>query len=310
MSFFKQDLRRSNGSPFYYASVYEWQQKETTEGLGTYPISGGIGSALTLTDLDDLIENIYFAYDVMGSTGTFTTQIANVGIAAEDLISDFLVIYQDRLVASPFYQSHATTEWDYVVRHIKNQIVAAFNINMAKYIKLLESMGYKYDPTANYDMTEISGDAEKEGILEDNKSIRGSKVKTETAPETQVKHYTTTYDDAATGRLDSYDVQQYNGTYKVDQGNVPIKETKEYYEGEDPGDTIIRKHNDQVSLTVDDITTPNADKANTHKLIRRGNIGVTTTQQMIEAQRELVKFSLEREILKDIEDAILLKTYG
>lgn len=310
MSFFKQDLRRSNGSPFYYASVYDWQQKEITEGLGVYPISSGIGSALTLTDLDDLIENIYFAYDVMNSNGTFSTQIANVGIAAEDLIKDFLVIYQERLVASPFYQSHATTEWDYVVRHIKDQIVAAFNINMAKYIKLLESMGYKYDPTANYDMTEISGDAQKEGALEDNKSIRGAKTKTETAPELRTTHYTSTYDDTATGRLDNYDVQTYEGTYAIDPDtNVPVKVTKEFYEGENPGDTVTRTHTNQVSLTQDEITTPTADKANTHKLIRRGNIGVTTTQQMIEAQRELVKFSLEREILKDIEDAILLKCY-
>lgn len=309
MSFLRRDIQRSNGSFFTYAPIYDWQQKETVEGLGIYPISGAVGTALEDTGLDDLISDIYFAYDTMASDGTITTSIANVGIGESQFIEDFLNTNLERIVAQPFYQGHGP-EWTRVCTLLKDKLITAINLNMQKYIKLLETMGFKYDPTANYDMTEISGDAQKEGPLEDNKSIRGAKTKTETAPQLKTTHYTSTYDDTATGRLDSYDVQAYEGTYAIDSAtNVPIKVTKEFYEGDKPGDTITRSHTEQVSLTQDEITTPSADKANTHKLIRRGNIGVTTTQQMIEAQRELVKFSLEREIMKDLEDAILLRCY-
>lgn len=309
MSFLRRDIQRSNGSCFTYAPVYDWQQKELVEGLGVYPISGAIGTALENTELDDLISDIYFVYDTVASDGTVTTSIANVGIGEQQFIEDFLNINLERIVAQPFYQGHGP-EWTRVYNLIKDKLVAAINLNMTKYIKLLETMGFKYDPTANYDMTEIGGDAQKEGDLEDKKSIRGAKTKTETAPELKTTHYTSTYDDTTNGRLDSYDVQTYQGTHAIDSDTgVPIKVTKEFYEGTDPGDTVTRKHTAQVSLTQDEITTPSADKANTHKLIRRGNIGVTTTQQMIEAQRELVKFSLEREIMKDLEDAILLRCY-
>lgn len=309
MSFLRRDIQRSNGSRFTYAPVYDWQQKEIVEGLGVYPISGAIGTAVESTGLDDLIEDIYFVYDTVASDGTVTTSVANVGIGEEQFIEDFLITNVERIVAQPFYEGHGP-EWTRVCTFLRDKLVTAINLNMAKYIKLLETMGFKYDPTANYDMTEIGGEAEKEGALEDNKSIRGAKTKTETAPELRTTHYTSTYDDTATGRLDNYDVQTYEGTYSIDpETNVPIKITKEFYEGENPGDTVTRTHTGQVSLTQDEITTPSADKANTHKLIRRGNIGVTTTQQMIEAQRELVKFSLEREIMKDLEDAILLRCY-
>lgn len=310
MSFLSRDIRRSNGSRFTYAPVYDWQQKELTEGVNVYPISGAIGSAIGNTNLDDLIQNIYFAYDTVESDGSVKTSIANVGIGHDQLINDFLNLNLERIVAQPFYEGYGQ-EWVRVCDLIEDKLETTINLNMSRYIKLLETMGFKYDPTANYDLYEIGGEAEKEGELEDNRSVRGKKVKTETAPQTKVSHYTSTYDSTAE-RFESKDVQEYNGNYAADENQVPIKVTKDYYEAqgqETPGETEIKKHTGQVSLTQDEITTPTADKANTHKLIRRGNIGVTTTQQMIEAQRDLVKFSLEREIIKDLEDAILLRCY-
>ena len=48
---------------------------------------------------------------------------------------------------------------------------------------------------------------------------------------------------------------------------------------------------DTTTLTIDD-TTYTADKINAHEMTRSGNIGVTTTQQMIQSTIDLYAKSL------------------
>lgn len=305
MSFTHRDLKFGCN---YYETVENWQ-KTPIPGSGTtgqYCVSGMMDEAFD--DIDTRFDHIYVIVEELNSSGEKQTTIEDIGFTLDQLELDFISEYADRLMYMPYYpESNDGNARSYT--RMKNVLAAVVRQNYGKWIKLMETLGYTYDPISNYDMQEISGDAEKEGAREDNKSIRGQKVITESAPETQVKVYTTTFDDDTTGRLQNYSTQEYKGTYPVDN-NVPVKRTKEFYEGDNPGETSTLTHTNQVSLTQDTITTPSADKAYTHKLIRRGNIGVTTSQQMIEAQRDLVKFSLEREILNDIANAVLLKTWG
>ena len=301
----KSDCRFGKAPSFY----------DTVEGWEDDYFPGVVTDIITdvYDDYDDKFEHIYVVVEVNDSYGAKTTTIEDVGFTKAQLAKDFIDLYNERLMFMPRYYGAPADHYEAYTRsysRMKDSLETCFRTNLWKYLKLLETLGYSYDPISNYDMQEISGDAEKEGAREDNKSIRGQQVTTETAPELKTSTYTTTFDDDTAGRLEGYSVQEYEGSYKVDAGNVPIKETKKFYEGDNPGETSTLTHTNQVTLTQDEITTPSADKAYTHKLIRRGNIGVTSSQELIKAQRELVKFSLEREILNDMADALLLKVWG
>ena len=52
------------------------------------------------------------------------------------------------------------------------------------------------------------------------------------------------------------------------------------------------------------------DKMEVEKLIRQGNIGVTKTTELIEAQREMVKFSIIDEYFNDLNKVIMVGNWG
>lgn len=308
MSFLRRDIHNGFGCP-YYVPVGKWNSKIVPSPLGPLEYScvyGVIANAITANDIDDFTKNIYITVETLTNEGAKQTTIANIGFDEDDIVEDFVSLYFERLVMQPYYDNDDGVYNSY--SRLSNVAKSEMRINKYKYLKLLETLGYTYDPTANYDMVETSGDAEKEGKLDQKKTIQGDKVTTESAPEIKSSEYTTTFDDDTTGRLKGYVVQEYNGTYPVD-GNVPVKITKERYEGTNPGEVVTSEHSSQASLTMDNITTPTADKAKVHKLIRKGNIGVTSTQELIEKQRDLVRISLEQEILNDLEKVLLLNSY-
>jgi len=182
-------------------------------------------------------------------------------------------------------------------------------LNKIKYLGLVKTYGLQYDPISNYDMVEQSGDARKEGKAESTNSIKGGIVTDVDAPETEQKSYTTTYDDVSDTRLAGRAVNEYSGTYRVDESSVPIKRTVQRAEHENDGSTTTLERTSSETLTWDEITTPSAHEVETHKLIRRGNIGTTTTQEMIEAERELARQNILEEFFKDFNKHVLLGSW-
>ncbi len=57
---------------------------------------------------------------------------------------------------------------------------------------------------------------------------------------------------------------------------------------------------DSKSLTWDSITTPQGNATSVNKLLRSGNIGVTTSQQMIQSEYDLRKFNVLQEFMNDV----------
>jgi len=87
----------------------------------------------------------------------------------------------------------------------------------------------------------------------------------------------------------------------------------------DSRDTTQGSNSDQRETTTDGETTLKSNGTNsetenytdtfTHTLHTHGNIGVTTTQQMIEAERECVRYNLIEEIAADYQSAFCLDIY-
>lgn len=71
---------------------------------------------------------------------------------------------------------------------------------------------------------------------------------------------------------------------------------------------LIGTHNDTSSKT-ESKTTQGSKDDNVRDLTRSGNIGVTTSQQMLESEIELRRFMIEEEMIKDCIETLTLKTY-
>lgn len=113
------------------------------------------------------------------------------------------------------------------------------------------------------------------------------------------KNYTTTMDSAAESRLHNYnetlgDVAQASYNNLTEQ--IPIMAEVQ------SGNPHFASYTDTESFT---------SRVNTkvHNFSRSGNIGVTTSQQMIEQERNLVKFSVIEEFFKDLNHELLLAVW-
>lgn len=141
--------------------------------------------------------------------------------------------------------------------------------------KLLETTQLEYNPIDNYDRTEE--------ITENRKTGRNTTTTT-----------TATGSDVTEGSS--------NTEHQVSAENV-------YTYQPDNKDSA----NDNVSVSRTTDTSGNVDETGTdsftHVNHTHGNIGVTTSQQMIEVQRKVVRYSLIEEIAADYRDAFCLSIY-
>lgn len=250
----------------------------------------------------------------------------NLGFTPSDINDAFHLYYGERKVGKalpPFGlliedredQIKWCAEW------VREHIDLFVKVNKDKYLKLVDTIGFKYDPISNYDMIEEREDTigqetfthtpTKHGVVDtivsnsatidnvDHSLIQdepqnvfvqdwddGGKDTTTNevlvAPKTD--HYSTTY-DSTQARLESYE-----------QGNLSKDKTE---------NQIVPKASEQISIgeTYED----QRDKENdSYTLTRKGNIGVTTSQQMIESEREVARFNLLKEFFEELNHYITL----
>lgn len=141
--------------------------------------------------------------------------------------------------------------------------------------ELAATMHYDYDPIENYYRREHWTDDFTHGHKKDTDLTHGHKI-------------TMDVEDTTTNSVTGY-----NGTAFADRDkSVFSNDDTETHSGKD---------------------TTNETNSGTDKDVRdgyaRGNIGVTTTQQMIEAQRDVVKFNLMDYIISDFKTRFTLLVY-
>ena len=141
--------------------------------------------------------------------------------------------------------------------------------------ELAATMHYDYDPIENYYRREHWTDDFTHGHKKDTDLVHGHKI-------------TMDVEDTTTNSVTGY-----NGTAFADRDkSVFSNDDTETHSGKD---------------------TTNETNSGTDKDVRdgyaRGNIGVTTTQQMIEAQRDVVQFNLMDHIISDFKTRFTLLVY-
>lgn len=161
--------------------------------------------------------------------------------------------------------------------------------------KLLESTQFDYNPIHNYDRNEEITDTREE-------TVDRTQNRTTTGTVTDTGSTNVTGD--VTGNVTSkHDVSAENATdYQADTRDT--EDTTSH----NSQDTAVQAHSD--TQTGEDTTGKDTrSETFTHKAYMYGNIGVTTTQQMIEAEREVVQFSVIEFIADDFKNEFCLSVY-
>lgn len=200
-------------------------------------------------------------------------------------------------------------EWNSCAAELTTKAKLWLDLNQAKFLGLIKTFGYKYDPISNYDLYEISGDASKRTKEKTSNTLNGTLTTMKDAPTLKTSTYTTTYDSASQDRLAGYQENTYNGVHREADGGVPVIQETVIPDENYRNDTS-NEYEGNVNLTIDEITTPEAHSAEVHKLIRKGNIGVTSTQEMIEQEREIAKQNILDEFFKEFNKGVMLQSWA
>lgn len=171
-----------------------------------------------------------------------------------------------------YYDNENATSNTNMVKQASDYIALYGKSHKYEYDKLVDTLSLEYNPIENYSMTEKGTDTRTPNITQTNKGKNTNTV----GLDTSITTGKTTFD-----KSDSF-----------------INDTKTTNTGSNT-DT------QDINTTV---TTAGNEKT-VHKLTRSGNIGVTTSQQMIESERKLAMFSVVDMFVKAIADIILIGVY-
>ena len=141
-----------------------------------------------------------------------------------------------------------------------NLIDSLLIIKNSKYTKLYDSLFLEYNPIENYSMTESGNDVRTPQLQTDISTVYGADTTTETTTDS----------------------------------TMPYDSTEYVERNQNINDFTRHPRNDSTA------TVSSGNETTTHTFTRSGNIGVTTSQQMIESERRVAYFSFFKVLIRDI----------
>ena len=171
-----------------------------------------------------------------------------------------------------YYDAENDTSNTNMVKQASDYIALYGKSHKYEYDKLVDTLSLEYNPIENYSMTEKGTDTRTPNITQTNKGVNTNTVGVDTSITT--------------------------GKTTFDKSNSFINDTK-------TTNTGTNTDTQDINTTV---TTAGNEKT-VHEFTRSGNIGVTTSQQMIESERQLAMFSVVDLFVKAIADIILIGVY-
>lgn len=241
---------------------------------------------ITMIEKGMTITNPFSEFDVF--------EIADTGYNIDDdmLLKLLTIKYKDRLVSReipcvgrkyiytllPSSIKTIDNEEDqinYVWKYFYNNIKSFCDTHKDNYIKIMKALTAEYNPIENYNMIEYSGSASK---VSDTKSTPGTMTAT-----TKVAPFTD-------------DNQNLHQTV-----TSALKSTAGY---EDASQSMRWADGDAFG------STPSGNSVAMQKHTRSGNIGVTTSQQMLEQELKLRADSIVDEFLRKAADTCLMAVWS
>lgn len=205
----------------------------------------------------------------------------NVGVSTYDMTLMYNTLYGRNFLSVPLIlPTQDVDKYDECVDELSTKMKSILNLYLYKYLKWIETMGYAYNPLWNVDGTESFQYIDSHG-----KVTRKQTPILKTSDELQ-----TTPFDNTTYRNTEKTTTTYSGTFSTD---------------EEEHTNVVT---DSIDGPVHAIT--GGDYSHIEKRIRQGNIGVTQTTQLIESERNLVKFNIIQEFFNDINKQLLIGIYA
>lgn len=241
----------------------------------------------------------------------------NVGFLDTDIAAYFNVRY-----GANYFGYNYNDSLD--VAALRDKIAAIYNANKYKYMKLVEVLGYRYNPLYNVDGTELFSLAESLGDTDTNRKPTGTVTtvsgteNNNAIGESTTTFYKNPYDNNST----EANVVESKST------TTAITSTQGY--SEDYQEKTTYTHNPAYNYTYDETEQkwkPNgvftvtakdnafgsefsgSERYYAEKRIRQGNIGVTKSTELLRDQREIVKFNILDEFFNDLRREIVVGIY-
>lgn len=261
---------------------------------------------------DNVFEHIYVPITLPDDQGVSTTEWVDVGFDYTDLAEFYAGLYSGNYIAVPA---------DTISNRIKllHKMRSVYQLNKYKYLKLIELMGYKYNPLFNVDGVELYGVFENNGTNDITSTTTGQ-YSTENAADNDskpsVEHQVQPYD--GTGLVaESKDITSGKSTATTKFGGT--SEDDDYKQKTEiihnNAKNTVSGSNEGVDYNVNAADNPfgealtGADRYHVEKKVRQGNIGVTKTQELIAAERENLKYNLYNVFFEDLNEQILVGIY-
>lgn len=266
----------------------------------------------------DFFANIYIPVKIPTASGMPESyNYENVGVTATEAATIYNDYYGQNFIIEPLKKVDGEP-WDYAlsVGKLARRIKSVLEINKAKYLKLIELNGYEYNPIWNVDGEEIFTSLENEGHTTEHTETGADSVTFSSVESTQqtdlntfeggTAHPAQTVTTTASPALDSSGNPTKNYTRSRAEPENNTTDKTYSHETVKTGTTGEDEYTAAASDTAFNQAAVGADKYHTDKRIRRGNIGVTATQDLIEKQKSIVRGSILAEFFEDINQQILI----
>lgn len=186
---------------------------------------------------------------------------------------------------------------------LSDQIHLFFKMHKIEFQKIWDTENFEYNPIHNYDRTEtelyelkrdVKRKLDEEKIFDqNNQTTSNSRVESESTQNP--------------GEIIENQVSAFNSSgYQPKEKTIHSGQNVSHTDSEVNGSTT-----DDNFYTDDTSTNENTDQQdNTSRILEsKGNIGVTSTQQMIQQEREIANFSTYLYISSKFEDEITIPVY-
>ena len=277
-----------------YLTLEEWAEKEST--LSTVFASCDLFNG-TIQRTNSYGQLLYLKPDAEGKLEVTTTvtdkpyyypDLQLGSDVQEALLDQMMLRYEDRYLALPYISFGLDVSTKSLTK-VSSMVRRFCMSNRYKYLNLLDTMYYDYNPIDNYNGVEESSTTRTPdlnysyGAYEDKNTSSTTTTQDLEEGGITTEHYTTTYDDDTKARLQGYDV-----TTGKDISTVSGSNSATYGE----------RNNYETGKETTDF-----------KLKKSGNLGVTSTQKMIGEQRDISRFNILDEFFAELADYICLGVY-
>lgn len=207
---------------------------------------------------------------------------------------------------------------------LKTRLKSIYHANLYKYKKLVELLGYRYNPLYNVDANELYSNMESIGDTKSTRTPEGTITSTSgtkadnTIGETTQTNYTNPYDQNTSGGANYVNDKTTQSAITTEQTYEEYTETTQLNNEPASNYVLDPQTGEYVKSGIFSVAAADsafgvalggAERYYAEKRIRQGNIGVTKSTELIKAQRDVVRFNILDEFFKDIEKDLIVGIY-